>query len=193
MSLVETLIEWSRSTFMPYGEFGLFSIAFMESSFFPIPPDIILIPLCLLNPELALWYALVTTIGSVLGSLLGYQIGVRGGRPILNKIVSKSTIDKVEEYFKKYGVLGIGAAAFSPIPYKIFTITAGVMKFDIKKMLGVSVLGRGGRFFLEAFLIILFGEAIMNFLINYFEIFTFGLLIMFGLGYAIYRKFFNNS
>lgn len=170
MTIAEALIEWSEQTFLPYGEFGLFFLAFIESAFFPIPPDVILIPLCLLEPSLALYYAAICTIGSVLGAVLGYEIGRKGGRPLVNKFISKKKINKVEKIFKKHGAITILIAAFSPIPYKVFTITSGVMKYDIKKMLGISVFGRGARFFLEAIVIMLYGEKIMNFFVNYFEI-----------------------
>lgn len=193
MSIVENLIEWSRQTFLPYGELGLFLIAFMESSFFPIPPDIILIPLALLEPGLALWYALICTLGSVTGSVLGYYIGRKGGRPLIKKITSRKRRRKVEKMFKKHGALGIGISAFSPIPYKIFTITSGMMKYDLKKLLGVSLIGRGGRFFLEAIVIMFFGEEIMNFVLNYFEIATLLVVAVIVVFYLVYRRLLNSS
>lgn len=188
MSMIENLLNWSRETFLPFGEFGLFLVAFMESSFFPVPPDLILIPLVLLNPQLALWYALVCLAGSVMGAVFGYYIGFRGGRPVLNKLVSESKILHVENYFKKYGVAAVGIAALTPIPYKIFTITAGVMKLDLKKFVLVSILGRGGRFFPLAIVLMLYGESIMGLLIQYFEMFLVAVVIVAVILWMLYKK-----
>lgn len=193
MSIVENLIEWSKQIFLPYGEFGLFLIAFMESSFFPIPPDIILIPLCLFNPSLALYFALICTIGSIIGAIAGYFIGLKGGRPVLLKIVSDHKVQKVEKYFSKYGAWAVGIAGFSPIPYKIFTITSGIMRLNFPKFLIASFLSRGGRFFLEAIVIMFWGQQLLDFMINYFEIFTIGVIVgIIGL-YLVYKKIINQQ
>lgn len=188
MSFIESMIEWGRQTFLPFGEFGLFVVAFMESSFFPVPPDIILIPLVLFNPSLGLWFAFVATLGSVIGSLLGYYIGKKGGRPLLLKFTSDHKVEKVEKYFKEHGTLAIFIAAFSPIPYKIFTITAGVLRFNIWKMIIVSILGRGGRFFAEAVFLMIWGQQILGFLIDYFEIATLLFVAIVILIYYIYHR-----
>lgn len=178
MAWLQNIIEWSKETFLPLGWVGLFVVAFTESSFFPVPPDILLIPLCLVAPKFALLYALISTIGSVLGACFGYWIGLKGGRPILKKIAKRKT-EKVEKYFQKYGVWVVGIAGFTPIPYKIFTIASGVFKIDFKKMIIASIISRGGRFFLEAVFIMLFGEQIIWFIENYFGLFSF--LVVAGL------------
>ena len=97
------------------GILGLFILAFIESSFFPIPPDVFLIPLTLITPELWWLYALVCTVGSTLGALFGYFIGKKGGRPLLRKIISKQKADKVDYYYEKYGDWALGISGFSPI------------------------------------------------------------------------------
>ena len=186
--VLEGLLEWSKTTLVPFGGPGLFLVAFIESSFFPIPPDIILIPLVLADPNMALVYALIATIGSVLGSLLGYFIGKKGGRPLLKKFVSKKHFKKVERYFEKYGIWAVGAAALTPIPYKIFTIASGVFKFSIKKMLAVSVIGRGTRFFAEAIVLMIWGEQIIDFFINSFEIATLLVVVIIVIVYVLYKK-----
>lgn len=188
MPFISDLILWSQETFLPYGEFGLFAIAFMESSFFPVPPDLLLIPLVLINPQLGLWYALVCTVGSVLGALLGYHIGVKGGRPILVKIAGAKKTEKTEKYFKKYGDWAIGIAAFTPIPYKVFTIAAGVFRHSLKNLLLVSIIGRGARFFLVAGLIMLAGPEIIALMESYFELFTFLAVIAAILLYYAMKK-----
>ncbi len=191
MSFVENLLEWTKNIFLPYGIFGLFSLAFIEAIFFPIPPDILLITLSLIDPGMALLYALVATIGSVLGGIVGYWIGYYGGHYILEKFVSKKKIQKVHNLFQKYEAWAIFVAGFTPIPYKVFTISAGVFYVNFKKFVIASFLSRGLRFFIEAFLILLFGEIILNILTNYFDILSIIgvlLLILFYFSIKRYRK-----
>lgn len=150
--------------FMEMGEIGLFILAFMESSFFPIPPDFILIPMSLAEPKNALIFALVATIGSALGGVLGYAIGRFGGRPALDFFFKKQQdkIEQVEKLYNKYGVWAVGAAAFTPIPYKVFTIASGVFRMNLLGFALVSVLGRGLRFFIVATTLMIFGEKIKS-------------------------------
>lgn len=162
---MHSIIEYFKNCanyFMNYGEVGLFTLAFMESSFFPIPPDFILIPMCLANPEKALLFALIATIGSAFGGVLGYIIGKFGGRPVLNFFFKKQQdkILEVEKLYNKWGVWAVGAAAFTPIPYKIFTIASGVFKMNLLGFTLVSIIGRGLRFFIVATALMLFGEKI---------------------------------
>ncbi|MCD6381716.1 MAG: DedA family protein [Candidatus Aenigmarchaeota archaeon] len=178
MAWLQNITEWSKETFLPLGWLGLFLLAFAESSFFPVPPDILLIPLCLAVPKFALLYALISTVGSVLGACFGYWIGLKGGRPILKKFTSNK-VERIEYYFQKYGAWAVGIAGFTPIPYKIFTIASGVFKIDFRKMIFASIISRGGRFFLEAVFIMLFGEQIIWFIENYFGLFS--LLVVLGL------------
>lgn len=171
MNLLKDLARWTVSwAATPYASSALFAIAFAESSFFPIPPDLLLIPLCLANPKMALGYAAVCTAGSVLGGMFGFLIGLKGGRPLLLKLFSHQKVALVEAYFRKYDVWAVGIAAFTPIPYKVFTIAAGVFDLDFKRFVLTSVVGRGGRFFLVAGLIMIFGETIRYLLSKYFEL-----------------------
>ncbi len=172
MGLIDELIKWTRDTFIPIGDIGLFILAFMESSVFPVPPDILLIALSLANTSLALYYATITTIGSVLGGVAGYYIGLKGGRLIARKIFSERMIDKADNYFKEYGAWAVLIAAFSPIPYKVFTIAAGIFKVDLKKFVIASIVGRGARFYAEAVLIMLWGEEILVFIDSNLELIT---------------------
>ncbi|MCQ2957865.1 MAG: DedA family protein [Candidatus Gastranaerophilales bacterium] len=148
--------------FMEMGEIGLFALSFMESSFFPIPPDVVLIPMCLANPEQALFYATIATVGSALGGIFGYAIGKFGGRPALFFLFRKQykKIKDIEKLYNKYGVWAVGAAAFTPIPYKIFTIASGIFDMNLLGFSLVSIIGRGLRFFIIATALLLFGEAI---------------------------------
>jgi len=148
--------------FMNFGEAGLFALAFMESSFFPIPPDFILIPMCLAQPDKAIIFATFATIGSAIGGMFGYAIGKFGGRPALDFFFKKQQdkIIEVEHLYNKWGVWAVGAAAFTPIPYKIFTIASGVFKMNLLGFTLVSIVGRGMRFFIVAISLMLFGEKI---------------------------------
>lgn len=172
MGIVEEMLQWSKDIFLPLGETGLFVIAFVESSVFPIPPDILLIPLVLFNPSLGLYYASVSTIGSVLGGIAGYYIGLKGGRPVALRLFSENKINRVENYFERYGAWAVLIAAFSPIPYKIFTITSGIVRLDVKRFIVASAIGRASRFFAEAAIIMIWGEQILQLLVNDFEIIT---------------------
>lgn len=172
MGLIDELIKWTRDTFMPIGDIGLFILAFMESSVFPVPPDILLVALSLANTSLALYYATITTIGSLLGGVAGYYLGLKGGRRIAKRIFSERMIDKADNYFKEYGAWAVLIAAFSPIPYKVFTITAGIFKVNLKKFVIASIIGRGARFYAESVLIMLWGEEILAFIDSNLEIIT---------------------
>jgi|Deesub1362A_J573_1020465.scaffolds.fasta_scaffold00023_183 undecaprenyl-diphosphatase len=187
MSL-ERVIEETKDFFLPYGPLGLFALAFIESSFFIVPPDVLLIPLCLVNPELAFFYASVCTIGSVSGAIFGYYIGKKGGRPVLLKYASEDKIKKVEELFRKHGTLAVGLAGFTPIPYKVFTISSGVFNHKIHPFIIVSLIGRGLRFFSLAAIIKLYGDKIMGIISSYFEAFSLALGLAVLLIYIAYRK-----
>lgn len=162
------LVDKTKEIFLPFGALGLFVVAFIESSFFIVPPDIILIALSLMDPSASLFYAAVTTIGSVSGAVFGYYIGVKGGRPILLKIASDEMVKKVQRLYDEYGSLAIGLAGFTPIPYKVFAISSGVFGFRLPSFIVASVIGRGARFFLEALIIMYYGEEILSFISNYF-------------------------
>lgn len=170
MGLVENLLAWAKEVFVPYGEIGLFIVAFVESSVFPIPPDIVLISLGLINPNLSLLYALISTIGSVLGGVAGYYIGLKGGRRVAERLFSKKVLDKVDNYFKEYGSWAVLIAAFSPIPYKVFTITSGIAKLNLKKFIIASIIGRGARFVSEGITIMFFGKELLDFALANFEL-----------------------
>tara|TARA_B100000745_G_scaffold19657_1_gene13653 strand:- start:305 stop:907 length:603 start_codon:yes stop_codon:yes gene_type:complete len=137
---------------------------FLESIFSPIPPDPLLIPMSVLRPDMAIWYGLVATIASLSGALVGHWLGARFGRPILSRFTSESKVDLAESFFDRYGAWALLAAAVTPIPYKVFAILAGVLKFDRKRFLIVSLIGRGARFIGLGILLFLFGEQIQHFI-----------------------------
>ncbi|MBW2142298.1 MAG: DedA family protein, partial [Deltaproteobacteria bacterium] len=167
----------------PYGAYALFALAVAESSFFPIPPDALLIALCLINPKAAFIYAFICALGSVLGGIIGYFIGLKGGRPLLKRWFKSEKISLVENYYQKWDVWAVGIAGFTPIPYKIFTISAGVFDLNVPRFILASIISRTTRFFIVAALFFFFGEAIRSFIEKYFGILTIAFFILLFLGF----------
>lgn len=158
----------------PYAERALFGLAFIESSFFPIPPDPLLIAMGAGRPPRALRFALVTTLGSVLGALLGYAIGAllmeSLGAWLLDLYDSdRSVWGKLESWYEEYGNLALLAASVTPIPYKVFTIASGAFGFPLAPFVGFSLLGRGLRFGVEGLLLRRFGAPIAAWVERWFD------------------------
>jgi membrane protein YqaA with SNARE-associated domain len=168
--MVEGLIEWMTGWAQtPSGGTALFLLAFAESSFFPIPPDVLLIAMAMLRPELAFKLALICALGSVLGGMFGYGIGLVGGRPLLHKLFSQSKIQTVKRAFEKYEIWAIAVAGFTPVPYKVFTLSAGTFEIPFKPFVLVSALSRSARFFLVAGCIYFWGESVRHLIEDYFN------------------------
>jgi len=152
----------------PAAPVWLFAIAFAEASFFPIPPDALLIPMALAQPRRAFWFALICTTGSVLGGALGYAIGFflfdKLAQPIIHVYHYLSAFAAFQAKFAQYGVWVILIKGLTPIPYKIVTIAAGAAAFSFPLFMGASVITRGGRFFLLAGLLRIFGEPVREFI-----------------------------
>ncbi len=155
---------------------ALFLLAFAESSFFPIPPDVLLIALALGMPTRAFRLALITTIGSVLGGLAGYAIGhgfmASLGQWILDTYHFHAQFEKIRALYLEHDVWAVAIAGFTPIPYKVFTIAAGAFDMDVWRFTLASLLSRGARFFLLAWLIHHYGAAIKGFIDRYFNTLT---------------------
>lgn len=174
------MLDWAGS---PWAPVALVLFAFWESSFFPIPPDPLLIGMSIANPNMALVYALIATIASVAGAALGYYIGKLGGRPIVNRLFKEDKIRTAEGLYQRYDVWAVTAAAFTPIPFKVFTITAGVADLNFPRFIIASAIGRGGRFFLVGILVFIFGEQIETAIDQYFEIFTIAFVLLLVIGF----------
>lgn len=151
----------------------MFFIAVAESSFFPIPPDVLLLALCVGASAKAFRFALICTAGSVLGGVIGYGIGYWGyemiGEPIVRAYHGEAVMAKVKEWYDEYGFMGNLAAAITPIPYKVFTIASGAFDFSFLSFLVSSVIGRSFRFFLVAGLLYFFGARVKIFIEKYFD------------------------
>jgi membrane protein YqaA with SNARE-associated domain len=169
--LYDWVLHWAET---PYGVPVLFLLAFAESSFFPVPPDILLIALSLSINRKAFYYALICTVGSVLGGIVGYYIGMYGyeaiGKPIVDFYHGQDVMNAIKLKYDQYGFLGILIAAITPIPYKVFTIASGVFNFDFLLFVLASIIGRSLRFFIVAGLIWKFGHPIREFIDKYFNL-----------------------
>jgi membrane protein YqaA with SNARE-associated domain len=143
-------------------------VSFIESSFFPIPPDVMLIPMVLSRREKAWWYATIATVASVLGGLLGYAIGYyfydAVGLPILKFYGREHALDTFIEFVHTYGVPAVIIKGMTPIPFKVVTIAAGVAKMNLGAFIGASIVARAMRFYLVAALLYFFGDPIRAFI-----------------------------
>jgi membrane protein YqaA with SNARE-associated domain len=169
-SLYDRVMQWSRHRHAPYYLAGL---SFAESSFFPIPPDVMLAPMSMADPKRSWWFAALTTLASVVGGLLGYAIGVFAF-DLVQPLVGEGgryheVFQQAKSWFDQWGVWAVFIAGFSPIPYKIFTITAGVLSMALVPFVVASAIGRGSRFFLVAALMAWGGERMEGTLRRYVD------------------------
>ena len=160
-SIYKRVISWAKHR---HASYYLSATSFAESSFFPVPVDVLLAPMVLAQREKAWWYASLATLTSVAGAVFGYYIGLflfdQVAQPIIEFYHFLEKFIYVQQLFNKYGIWIIFIAGFSPIPYKIFTITAGVVGMPLLPFILTSLVARGARFFLVAGLLYAGGEKI---------------------------------
>ena len=171
----------------PVGPWGLFALAFAESSFFPLPPDLLLIALDLNTPERAFVFAAICTAGSTLGGMAGYGIGRWGGRPLLERLMAREKILAVQRQFQKHDVWAVAIAGFTPIPYKVFTIAGGVFHLRFWRFVLVSLVSRGMRFFLVSAVVFAFREQAKQLIREYFDLLTIGFVVLLIGGFLVVR------
>lgn len=188
--LVDWVVGWSQSQ---SATVALFIIAFAESSFFPVPPDVLLIAMALISPKAAFWFALVCSVGSVLGGALGYFLGWAGGRPLLHRMFSEGKIQVVKDAFERWEVWAIAVAGFTPVPYKVFTIASGAFEIPFRPFLAASAASRSARFFLVAGCIYLWGEQVKSLIVNYFNWFTIVFMVLLIGGFLVIRPLIRKS
>lgn len=167
------MLAWSDS---PYAPYALFIFAFAESSFFPIPPDVLLIAMAVALPTKAFRFALICSIASVLGGMFGYAIGVffmdSVGKGIIEWYGVSGKYEQIEKLYQEYDAVAVFLAGFTPIPYKVFTIAAGAFNLNFPVFVLASLVSRSARFFILAYLINKYGVTIKIFIDKYFNIIT---------------------
>jgi membrane protein YqaA with SNARE-associated domain len=196
-NMYDWVLSWAEK---PSARYVLFLLAFAESSFFPIPPDVLLIPLVLGYRKKWFKLALTVTIGSALGGVFGYFIGhvlwYSGAeysglaKFFFDKIpgFSQAMFESMQDKYHAYGWWIVFTAGFTPIPYKIFTISSGAFNFSIPGFLVASVVSRGARFFLVAFLIYWFGEPIKSFIDKYFNLLALAFTVLLIGGFILIKS-----
>jgi membrane protein YqaA with SNARE-associated domain len=189
VAFLDDLASWMQSfATQPSASVWLFVFAFAESSFFPIPPDALLIALCLTDSSLgslpvALWFAAVCTVASTFGGAFGYGLGHYAGRPILERVASAERIAAVEGLLQRYDVWAVAIAGFTPIPYKVFTIASGLLHVRFVRFAVASLLSRGTRFFLVAALSYAIGLPVRTFIDDHFGLATIAFVITLAGGF----------
>src|SRR3989344_1224347 len=189
MGAVTGFVSYVDKVFLPLGWAGLFGYSFIEASISPFPVEALLLPLMIADPAKALWFAFIATAGSVFGAMFGYYIGYVGKIAVLEKFFSKDKIAKVHTLYNKYESWAVFIAGFTPIPFKLVTISGGVFYINFKKFILFSILSRGLRFFLEAGFLILYGNEVLGFLDRNFELLTIIVVVLLIAGYYLYKQF----
>jgi len=179
---------WVQS---PSGVWALFLLAVAESSFFPIPPDVFLMVLCIAVPKRSFRYAAICAVGSVVGGAIGYGLGLGFmdtlGVKILDWYGLQDKYAVVQDLYQQYDALAVGAAGFTPLPYKLFTITAGAFKINFVTFMLMSIVSRSARFFLVAALVYKFGAPIRHFIERYFNLLSILFFILLIGGFLVIR------
>ncbi len=184
--LYDWVLGWADS---PYSAWALFAIAFAESSFFPVPPDILLIALAVALPLRAFRYALICSAGSVLGGVFGYFLGYQFfdtlGGAIVRFYAAEDQYLRIQDMYRQYDAFAVAVAGLTPIPYKVATITAGFFNVNFPRFLLASAVSRSLRFFLIGGLIRAFGPQIRSFIEKYFGLLTLIFLILLVAGFVV--------
>lgn len=186
-SIVDWLVSWSNS---PYAPLVLFAISFLDSAAVFLPPEPLLIAMAVARPNLAPLYAAIATVSSLLGATITYYVGRLGGRPLAERFVKRERIETAEDFFQDHGAITTGIAAFTPVPYPVFALAAGISYLGVWRFVAASLVGRGARFFGMGLAIFFFGPAIRTFLEQYLGWATViaGILIV---GVYVISRYFN--
>jgi len=181
------LYDWTLSlAYKKHSTTALFFLSMAESSFFPIPPDVLQAAMTLERRDRAWWYAAVSTVGSVIGAIFGYLVGWLLWNAVsgffFRFVFTEETFEYISTRFDEHAYLVVFLAAFTPIPYKAVTVTAGVCGIPMVALIVGSIVGRGGRFFSVALLIWAFGPIVKRFIEKQFNLacLVFGVLLVGG-------------
>ncbi len=186
--LYDRVLIWSRH---PHASRYLAALSFSESSFFPIPPDVMLAPMVLVQRSKAWYLAGLTTIASVCGGIAGFAIGaiaIDTVMPVVERLGYLEEFRRAQDWFLEWGFLAIFIAGFSPIPYKVFTIAAGAMSMIFLPFVAASIVGRGARFYLVAALIYWGGEPFERNLRRYVDVLGWLVVALCIVAYFILRN-----
>jgi membrane protein YqaA with SNARE-associated domain len=191
-STIRRLYDWTIALAgKKYAEQALFWVAFAESSFFPLPPDLVLVPMTLAARHKAWRYAAICTIASVLGGIVGWGIGYflfeAVGRPILHFYGGLDQYEDLKRLFDEWGFWIILVKGMTPIPYKLLTITAGALQFNLLVFIIASIISRSMRFFLVAGLLWRYGTPMQTFIEKRLELVTFGFLAVTVTGFVVFK------
>lgn len=186
--LYDWAMDMAASRKAPY---ALAGVSFAESSFFPIPPDVMLIPMVVADRKSAFWHAALCTVFSVLGGIFGYLIGMYLFEPLARPIIEfyhyDAAFEQLQAWFADYGLLIVFIAGFTPVPYKVFTIASGFAGLALPVFILGSVISRGARFFLVATLLYFFGPAIREFIEKRLGLMTLVFTVLLVGGFAAIR------
>lgn len=187
-ALYDWTLKWAEHKLAPR---VLAVITFAESVFFPIPPDVLLAPMVLAKPHKAWHYALITTVASVIGGVVGYLLGYfmfdAWIQPIIEQVGYQAKLDRAISWFEEWGVWVVFLAGFTPIPYKVFTISAGFLQMMFLPFLIASFIGRGMRFFLVAGLMHWGGEKMEKKLRQWVDVIGWAVVAIIVIAYVIYK------
>jgi len=189
--LYNWVLYWAET---PYGAWALFFLALCESFFFPIPPDVLLIALAVAISRKSFYYALICSLGSVLGGCIGYLIGWKFMAAVGSEIIEfyglTQRFDDIRRLYQAYDAWAVGIAGFTPIPYKVFTISAGAFNINFLVFFLASLISRSARFFLVGGLIYVFGPRIKAFIDQYFNFLAVAFTILLIAGFVVIKTFF---
>lgn len=191
--LYDWMLTWADH---PAGPVALFVLAFAESSFFPIPPDVLLIALCISASSRSFWFATICSVGSLLGGMAGYAVGMFLWAAVSDLFFTyvpgftHEVFQRVCDQYELYSFWIVFTAAFTPIPYKVITISAGVTHISFGPFVVASLIGRAARFFLVAGLLWKWGKPMKEFIEKYFEMLTLAITILGILGFVALKYLF---
>lgn len=181
MHIFEALSVWLRDILIPYGGFGLMSLAVCDSSFLSLPEvnDLLLMTFSIANPQEMVKYAALTTLGSVIGCSLLYAVGRRGGEAFLRRRFTDNRLGKLQNWYRRHGLLAIIIPSLlpPPTPFKVFVLSAGTFGISWPKFLTAVIIGRGFRYFLQGILAVMYGNSAIEFIHNNYGRIGLGLAI----------------
>jgi len=185
------ILHWSTTK---YALPALAILSFAESSFFPIPPDVLLIAMTVAVPMKAFRYAAVCSVASVLGGMFGYFLGWQFmdlvGTPIVEFYHFQEQFAKIGSWYEEYNAWAVGAAGFTPLPYKVFTLAAGAFEINFPVFVLASLASRSARFFIVAGLIYKFGAPIKVFIEKYFNLLSIVFIVLLFAGFVLVKYIF---